>query len=87
MFPYKSWAVVTKGGFHVSGLLEVVDKAKAQLGADDTGPHKISCDLLSADLAFPEKNHNTYIVSWCLKEETELWYRMIADEPDILKIY
>lgn len=48
---YKSWAVVTEGGFHVSGLLEVVDKAKTQFGADDTCPHEIGCDLLSADEA------------------------------------
>ncbi len=50
---YKSWAVVTEGGFHVSGLCEVVDKPETQFGADDTGPHEIRCDLLSADEALP----------------------------------
>lgn len=50
---YESWAVVTERGFHVSGLLEVVDKTKTQFGADDTGPHEIGCDLISADKAFP----------------------------------
>lgn len=50
---YKSWAVVTEGGLHVSGLLEVVDKTQAQFGADDAGTHEIGCDLLSADKALP----------------------------------
>lgn len=50
---YKSWAVVTKGGFHVCGLLEVMDKTQTQFGTDDTGPHKIGCDLFSADKTLP----------------------------------
>lgn len=59
---YKSWAVVTEGGFHVSGLLEVVDKAKAQFGADDTCPHEIGCDLLSADEALPGQTQHIYSI-------------------------
>lgn len=57
---YKSRAVVTEGGFHVSGFLEVVDKAKAQFGADDAGPHEIGRDLLSAHEAFPGQPQPTY---------------------------
>lgn len=59
--PYESRAVVTEGGFHVRGFLEVVDKAEAQFGADDAGPHEISRDLLSAHLAFPEQSNTTNI--------------------------
>lgn len=57
---YKSWAVVTEGGFHVSCLLEVVDKTKTQFGADDTGPHEIGCDLLSADEALPGQPQHVF---------------------------
>lgn len=53
MGTYESWAVVTEGGLHVSGLLEIVDKTQAQFGADDAGTHEIRCDLLSADKALP----------------------------------
>lgn len=59
---YKSWAVITEGGFHVSGLLEVVDKTKTQFGADDTGPHEIGCDLLSADEAFPKQKQHIHSI-------------------------
>ena len=60
---YKSWAVVTESGFHVSGLLEVVDKAKTQFGADDTGTHEICRDLLSADKAFPEQPQHIHSIT------------------------
>lgn len=59
---YKSWAVVAEGGFHVSGLLEVVDEAKAQFGADDTGPHEVGCDLISADEALPGQPQRTHSI-------------------------
>lgn len=71
MLTYKSWAVVTEGGFHVSGLLEVVDKPKPQFGADDTGPHEIGCDLLSADEAFPEQPQHTH-TQYNVIDKTEL---------------
>ena len=56
---YKSGAVVTEGGLHVGGLLEVVDEPQPQLGADDTCPHKVCRDLLSANEALPGSTHNT----------------------------
>lgn len=59
---YKSWAVVTEGGFHVCGLLEIMDKAQTQFGADDTGPHEIGCDLLSANKAFPKQPQHIYSI-------------------------
>lgn len=73
MFTYKPWAVVTEGGFHVSGLLEVVNKSKTQFGADDTCPHEVSCDLLSAHEAFPEqpqiiKQSINWSASWATNE-------------------
>lgn len=60
---YKSWAVVTEGGFHVSCLLEVVDKTETQFGADDTGSHEIGCDLLSADEALPGQPQHIFTFS------------------------
>lgn len=60
VFTYKPGAVVTESGFHVSGLLEVVHEAKAKFRADDTSPHKVSSDLLSAHHAFPEKSQKTH---------------------------
>lgn len=74
---YKSWAVVTEGGFHVSCLLEVVDKTKTQFGADDTGPHEVGRDLLSADEALSGQPQHDFAFSglnvWqCLS-------RMISD--------
>lgn len=60
---YESRAVVTEGGLHVGGLLKVVDKAKTQLGADDTSAHEIGCDLLSTDEAFPGAGqHKAYLM-------------------------
>lgn len=59
MLTYKSRAVITERGFHVSGFLEVVDKTKAQFGADYTGTHEIGCDLLPADEALSRKQKHT----------------------------
>lgn len=52
---HKARAVVAEGGLHVSGLLEIVDKTEAQLGADDAGAHEVGGDLLSADEALPAR--------------------------------
>lgn len=46
---YKSRAIITEGGPHVCGLLEVVGEAQTKFGTDDAGPHEIGRDLLSAD--------------------------------------
>lgn len=56
---YESGAVVTEGGLHVGGLLEVVDKAQAQFGADDAGAHEIRRDLVPADEALPGHGGDT----------------------------
>lgn len=52
---HEARAVVAEGGLHVSGLLEIVDKTEAQLGADDAGAHEVGGDLLSADEALPAR--------------------------------
>lgn len=68
VFTYKSRAVVAEGGFHVCGLLEVVDKPETQFGADDTGTHEIGCDLISVDKALPG-HANTYMGMYSLTEQ------------------
>lgn len=55
LWTYESWAVVTESGLHVGGLLEIMDETETKFGTDDTGPHEVGCDLISADKTLPEK--------------------------------
>lgn len=55
---HESRAVVAEGGLHVGGLLEVMDEAHTQLGADDAGSHEVGCDFLPADETLPAGRRN-----------------------------
>lgn len=86
LLTYKSRAVVAKSGLHVSGFLKVMNKAQAKFGADDTGSHEISCDLISVDKSFSVQTYEKWDYSTILlmKQPTTFTLTVFARDRMIL---